>query len=557
MTRLTKNIIIFGCIVLIAIFLRVWDLGKTPPSPDWDEAALGYNAYSILKTGKDEYGNFLPLTIRSFDDYKPPLYVYATIPFVALFGLDTWVVRLPSVIAGVLAVVGTFLLVNALLRYDISLERSRAKRSGVMLNHWDTLPVVSSFLLAISPWHIQFSRIAFEANLGVTLNIFGVYFFIRGLQSKLFLSFSAIAFGLALYAYHSERLFIPLLGIILFVAFFREIKKLGVSFLLFIVVGFIVVAPLVPVFTSKTTLTRLQGTSALADQTGLLARSVSKIEDDLKARNILGPLFDNRRIVWLQTVANGYLSHFSFRWLFITGDNQRHHAPGMGLLYLFELPFLLIGLYWTAKRTSILRNLLLPWFFVAPIAASVTTELPHAIRTLVFLPVFQVFVAVGLLESYRFIAGYDKWLRYVLFGTFIFLSIWNIAYFLHMYFVHMNSEYSSSWQYGYKEAVQYTKDNYEKYDTFVVSIKLEQPHMFFLYFLKYSPEAYLQAGGTKSGGFKENQNSFGKYEFREIHWDSEKRDGKTLYIGSPKEIPSGIETIRYLDGTSAIVMAER
>ena len=119
MTHKLKNIIVLGCIVLIAVFLRVWDLGNTPPSPDWDETALGYNAYSILKTGRDEYGNFLPLTIRSFDDYKPPLYVYVAIPFVAFLGLDTWVVRLPSVVAGVLAVIGTFLLVQELLRYDI------------------------------------------------------------------------------------------------------------------------------------------------------------------------------------------------------------------------------------------------------------------------------------------------------------------------------------------------------------------------------------------------------------------------------------------------------
>ncbi|MEK7106455.1 MAG: hypothetical protein AAB895_03835, partial [Patescibacteria group bacterium] len=232
--------------------------------------------------------------------------MYTSIPFVALFGLDTWIVRLPSVAAGVLAVIGTFLLVREMLRYDFSRKDTPREKHGGKFSE-NTLPLVSTFLLAISPWHIQFSRIAFEANLGITLNIFGVYFFIRGLKSKIWLSLSAVAFGLALYAYHSERLFIPLLGLILLVAFFKDIKKLGVSFLLFIVVGFVVTAPLIPIFTDKTTLTRLQGTSALADQTGLLARSVSKIEDDLKAGNAFGPVFDNRRIVWLQTVANGYL----------------------------------------------------------------------------------------------------------------------------------------------------------------------------------------------------------------------------------------------------------
>ncbi|MBI5019248.1 hypothetical protein HZB58_03170, partial [Candidatus Gottesmanbacteria bacterium] len=80
----------FIIIIILAAFLRLWQLGNVPVSPDWDEAALGYNAYSILKTGKDEYGIFLPRTLRSFDDYKPPLYTYLAIPAVAAFGLTTW-----------------------------------------------------------------------------------------------------------------------------------------------------------------------------------------------------------------------------------------------------------------------------------------------------------------------------------------------------------------------------------------------------------------------------------------------------------------------------------
>ena len=79
---------VFFFIVLLAIFLRFYQLGKNPPHLNWDEAALGYNAYSLLSTGRDEYGKSFPLSFRSFDDYKPPLYVYLTIPSVAVFGLN-------------------------------------------------------------------------------------------------------------------------------------------------------------------------------------------------------------------------------------------------------------------------------------------------------------------------------------------------------------------------------------------------------------------------------------------------------------------------------------
>src|SRR5437773_2571614 len=104
-----KLFILLG-IILLAILLRFYQLGNNPPSIDWDEASTGYNAYSILKTGKDEYGNFLPLSFRSFDDYKPPVYIYLTVPSVAVFGLTEFAVRLPAAIIGVLAVLVIYFL---------------------------------------------------------------------------------------------------------------------------------------------------------------------------------------------------------------------------------------------------------------------------------------------------------------------------------------------------------------------------------------------------------------------------------------------------------------
>src|SRR5215469_1838474 len=95
------NIILLFGIIIIASILRLWQIANVPPSPDWDEVALGYNAYSILQTGKDEYGSFLPIVLRSYDDYKPALYTYLVIPFIRIFGLNIVAVRLPAAIIGV------------------------------------------------------------------------------------------------------------------------------------------------------------------------------------------------------------------------------------------------------------------------------------------------------------------------------------------------------------------------------------------------------------------------------------------------------------------------
>src|SRR5438094_5460326 len=111
----TKTKILFCCILVLSVFLRFYLLGSNPPSIDWDEASLGYNAYSILKTGADEYGNKFPLSFRSFDDYKPPLYIYLTVPSIALFGLNEFSIRLPSAILGITAVMATYFLVLQIL----------------------------------------------------------------------------------------------------------------------------------------------------------------------------------------------------------------------------------------------------------------------------------------------------------------------------------------------------------------------------------------------------------------------------------------------------------
>ncbi len=533
-------------IVFIAAVLRFWQLGSVPPSPDWDEAALGYNAYAILKTGRDEYGIRFPLVLRSFDDYKPPLYAYLAIPAVSWFGPETWVVRLPSAAVGTLAVASVYFLVKGLL---VSLVKRKDRDIEI-------LALLASALLALSPWHIQFSRIAFEANIGVTLNILGVVFFVKGLKSWRLMGLSALIFGLGLYAYHSERIFVPLLVVLLAWVYRQELWQARKALVFGLTTGIVIVVPLVPVFLNQNTLMRLRGTSSLADQTGLLARSVHKLEQDRQNGNPWGVVFDNRRIVWAKTVIDGYLSHFSLRWLFLTGDNDRHHAPSTGLLYLWELPFLLWGMYVVARKGGRFSQFIFGWFLLAPVPASPTSEVPHAIRTLVFLPTFQIFVAFGIYEFWQRLMVKRNILRPLLvlgIGT---LILFNIFQYLDLYFNHLNLEFSRFWQYGYKQAVDYTIQHRAKYKKIIVSTKLEQPHMFFLYYLKYDPQKYLTGGGTASGGFAEKRNRFDIYEFRPIEWDKEVHDGSVLYIGTIGEIAHPLVTINYLDGSIAMRIGE-
>src|SRR3989344_6380992 len=111
--RMLKNPLIY--IVSLAFILRLIGLGSFPVGLNPDEASQGYSAYSILKTGNDEWGNRLPITsIKSFLDYKAPLYTYLTVPSVAIFDLNRFSVRLPSALIGVVSVYLIYFLANAI-----------------------------------------------------------------------------------------------------------------------------------------------------------------------------------------------------------------------------------------------------------------------------------------------------------------------------------------------------------------------------------------------------------------------------------------------------------
>ncbi len=162
--RLTSKHLVYillGLILAIAIVLRVYKIDSIPPSLSWDEAAVGYNAWTIANFGKDEWGRFFPLTFTSFRDDKQPIHVYVTALSVKLLGLSEFSTRLPSAIFGILSVLMIFFLAFALFKnYVISL--------------------FAAFFIAISPYSIHFSRQNHELNFAFFLFMLSLYLFLKG-----------------------------------------------------------------------------------------------------------------------------------------------------------------------------------------------------------------------------------------------------------------------------------------------------------------------------------------------------------------------------------------
>jgi 4-amino-4-deoxy-L-arabinose transferase-like glycosyltransferase len=202
------KIILFWLIIVLATFLRLWNLNNYPAGLNADEAAIGYNAYSLIQTGKDEHGVSWPIHFKSFGDFKPGFYFYLVLPFVKLLGLNIWAVRFPNAILGILLVVLIMFFVK-----EIFGEKSVTNRFSL----W------SGFFLAISPWHLHYSRGGWEAGTATFFILAGVYFFFKALSKPKYFVLCSLFFVVSLYTYHSARLVVPLLFLILIILYRKKI----------------------------------------------------------------------------------------------------------------------------------------------------------------------------------------------------------------------------------------------------------------------------------------------------------------------------------------------
>lgn len=510
-------------IIALASFLRLWRLDKNPPSANWDESSIGWNAYSILKTGRDDFGQFLPLSFRSNDDYKTPLYFYLDVPFVKVLGLNLWSVRLPSALSGIASVYLTFVLVNLLF----------AKQKIALL---------SALFLAISPWSIHFSRGALEANLTIFFNLVATIFFIKGLKNPRYFVLSAVVFGLSLFNYLIPRYFLPFYIGGLFILYRKELVNKKVAISIFVVIFLIFAIPIVKNLLTPSGQIRSLGVSIFnnpskGDRLSFYRDiSAQKIQEDLSSPHPpkLPEIIHNRRYYALLLVLRGYLSHFDFNYLFLPGGILVYQTPEFGLMYLSEFPLIVAGLYFLIKKKEAGWKLVLLWLLIAPLVAAPTTSTPHASRSILMLPMLQVVTAYGASHLYTVLR--KQKLGIVLVGTFILVFALNFSFYVHQYFVHYPREFSFYWQYGYEDLTKYLNENRKGYRKFIFLPKItrltDHAHIFLLFYNKYDPATYLASGGTKLCDFGlTGRFSFDKYEFKTEVCDFKKNDKLDIFRG--------------------------
>ena len=386
-------------ILLSAFLIRYINLGNTP-SLNPDEAALGYNAYSLILTGKDEHGISWPLHFKSFGDFKPGGYVYLALPFIKILGLTPLAVRLPNLIFSVLAIYFLYKLIFLLtLDFRISL--------------------LSALVLSLSPWHIHFSRGAWESSVALSFIVIGTYFFFKSIKEKFLFNFTlfVVFYVLSMYLYHSARIIAPLLALSLLILYFKNLLKRTPQIFIPIIIGFILTLPVLLSFINNGGTQRFGGVGLTADQ-GPVNRA-NELLNNHKNLNTYVKIIHSKRILYLISWAQKYSSHFEFNFLAVNGDEvPRSKSPEMGQIHLIEIPFLILGIIFLIRDKSIFKSkkskiFIFVWLLISPLASSLTFQAPSALRALPLVIPFSVLIAFGLNTFIVWILKIGHWKLFV------------------------------------------------------------------------------------------------------------------------------------------------
>ncbi len=535
-TNLKNNTLFLILILLLATVLRFWDINKVPVSLFGDELDIGYHAYSLLKTGRDYSGNFLPLHLQSIADYKSSLYAYSIIPTVGIFGISPLGVRLPSAFFGILSVYLFYLLVNLVFRNK-------------------PLALIAALLLAISPWHLQFSRGGFEVVEMLALYMAGLYFFLKSLGNGKWLVPAALCFALTPIAYHSGKVVMPLTVLALSVIYFKQLLKVQKKNLILSAAVFLLITiPFVWSTLFGGGLDRFGSTSVfqVPNLSSIIGfeRLKDAIRRDPKAQAGVAPalsdkFFHNKIVYFGSVLANNYLGAFSSEFLFTAGDPSLRHTPeGEGQFYKYQAVFIVLGLVFFFLRFGDIKTKLLFsfWTLIAPLPSILTKDGGnHAIRLFFLLPPLLIFASAGIYYSVVTLSGRFRKLFAVGLASVMFLSF---IFYQHNYWIHYPWDSQIWWHAGFEEAIQSAVSEGKKYDKVIISGANEPPLIFFLAWSSYPPQSFQQKyplAEDKLEGFGKVLR-LDKYYFPPIGAGKSLYElgsilpDKTLYLATAKEI---------------------
>lgn len=522
--NLIKNnlltVFFLAVILLFALFIRVYSLSSVPLGFHIDEASLGYNGYSLLLTGKDENNHKLPLYIDMFGDNRPSGYHYLTTVSIKFLGLSEFSTRLPGALFGAFSVIVLFFLVQVLFKNK-------------------KISLVAALLLAASPWHIVLSRASAEAIVALFFIISGYTLVLISFQNKriFYCIFGILLLILSFFFYHAPRVFVPLLFFVSLLYLYPLWKKFAFKYKLTLVIGFLITS-----LVAFSLVFLINGGTGRFSQVNIFGFPEVRLvlEEQIRESGIMGQkafdtrIFHNKIINYSLAFASNYLDYFSGRFLFIEGGLPVwYKVPGMGLVYILELPFILLGVFYLFNSKDKYHKLALLWLLTAPVTSAFTIDdVPNINRALVMLPMIELTAAYGFVS---FTNRFSNIKYKVIISVFAFLFLFNFLYFVQQYFV--ISQVHRNWyrDEGFSELVALIKKDYKNYDKIIVTKSYGGVYPLILFYMQYDPSSYQAAGSSKD----KEDTGFGKFFFVPAGCPSKDGDPKTPIVNKYMFIDNG------------------
>ncbi len=460
--------------ILIAITTRFYKLGQAPAGLYIDEAGQGYSAYSILKTGKDEFAKSFPIVFRSFTDFKTPVYIYLIVPLIPIFGLTKFTVRFPSFFFSILTIPILYFLISELTR---KLE---------LKSYIKWLGVTSCILLAISPWHILFGRTNFECNVALFFFLTGALFFYKSLTKPKLLIASAFLFAIAIPSYHAQRIVTPLMLLMLFIRHRKILlsqthKKYLIAGSL---IGLLISLPTLSVVLTPGFLARANGLNIISQSRQKPAGFIDN------ANPLIKPIINSPLFLTTKEFASLYVSYFSPRSMFVLGDyGPRSSFPELATFFIWQAPFYIYGLYLFIKRKNLgeLKFFTLAMLLISPIPAALTRDPYSTIRSLQMVIPLTIIISMGILEIYSKIKNRQLQISFWL--IFLATLVYSLAK-LYSSVIILNEYYRApSWDYGWEEVANEIKTLDQKLPI-IVDNSRNEPYIQLAFFLKEDPIKY-------------------------------------------------------------------
>lgn len=511
MHKLKRRYILLLLVILLGSFLRFYRLSDFPVQLNHDEVSQLYDAISIAQTGRDIYGNFLPLIFPSVNDFKPPFYTYITSIFYLFLGGGELTIKLPGVLFGSLIIPAVYLFVLKLFK------------------KWQ-IAIIATLFTALSPFEIFFSRKSFENGAGILLMLLGfttLLIYIEKKQQR-WLFLAAMLLGAALYTYFSHAIIIPLL-LISFILIFKNyfsssIKKHLFALLLFLAISL----PLLLIALTNSN-------ARYRSQTVFVTQSVN-----------LGKLiqYENRYKAILDFSFNRYLDQFNPEFIFGNGLDFTNQGPlGMGPILFVQLPFLLLGVFYILRLPGLTgqKKLILAWLLLGMLPSGLTFE-PHSPhRTTMVFMMLNIISAAGLYSFTNWLNRRPN-IKFAALGVLIIAFAANFIYFIHMYFVNFPFEKSQYLHYPFKQVAQFAWSQYGDFDQIIFDPQFGESapvigtaaHYFLAYYGNYPPAKFQKEYRT---GQKPREILFDKFSIRKVDFQEDRFLKNTLIIASGWSLP--------------------